>query len=276
MQHNEFHFNFHQTKFFGQYWASNKIKGVVVLVHGMGEHSGRYVHVAKKMVAHEFALVAYDHFGHGKTEGKKGHNPGYDMVLESISKLVEEAISIFGDLPIFLYGHSMGGNAVVNYLLRKKKYPVKGAVVTSPFLGLAFTPPKWKLTMGRLLQKIAPSITMGNELDTALISRDKKEVEKYCQDPMVHDKVSPNYSISFIDAGKWAIENASLLSCPMLLLHGTADQITDPICSESFAKNTDLVTLKLYRGGYHELHNDLCKEEVLQDITDWLETQVEN
>ncbi|WP_405564558.1 alpha/beta hydrolase [Polaribacter sp. Asnod6-C07] len=273
MTQKEFNFTIYNTEFYGRYWQGKETKAVVVLAHGMGEHSNRYKHVAKKLTEKDFAVVAFDHFGHGKTEGKRGHNPNFEAVLESISKTIAKAKELYPNKPIFLYGHSMGGNAVINYTLRKK-HQLKGVIATSPFLKLAFQPPKIKLAAGKILQKIAPSITLSNELNVNHVSRDQTEVEKYKNDDLVHDKISPNFSLTFIETGKWAIENASKLQTQMYLLHGTDDKIIDYKGTEEFANNSEFASLKLYEGGYHELHNDLCKEEMLQDVVNWLNSKI--
>jgi alpha-beta hydrolase superfamily lysophospholipase len=273
MIHKEFNFTLYNAEFYGQYWQANNTKAVVVLVHGMGEHSGRYQHVAKKLTDNSFSVVTFDHFGHGKTTGKRGHNPSFEAVLESVSKTIKKAKELFPKKPVFLYGHSMGGNTVINYTIRNR-HELKGVVATSPFLRLAFKPPALKLFVGKILQNILPSLTMANELDITAISRDKEEVKKYKDDPLIHAKISPNYSIKFIETGKWAIENASKLRTNMFLLHGTADRIIDYKGTQEFANTSDKATLKLYEGGYHELQNDLCKEEMLQDVVDWLNSQL--
>ncbi len=273
MTHKEFNFDYHKTTFYGQYWQPEKVEAVIVIIHGMGEHSGRYKHVAKKLTDNNFGVIAFDHFGHGKTSGKRGHNPNYNAVLESIVKLIDKAENIFNKKPMFLYGHSMGGNAVINFALRKSN-TLKGIIATSPMLKLAFQPPAWKLTAGKLMQKIAPSITLPSELDASHVSRIKNEVDKYINDPLVHDKISPNFSLSFFDAADWAIQNASKLKTPMYLLHGTDDKIIDYKGTEAFSKNSNQATLKLYKDGYHELHNDLCAKEVLNDIVDWSKSQL--
>lgn len=273
MTNSEFQFNIYNTKLYGQTWSAKSTEAVVVLVHGMGEHSARYQHVAEKLTDNHFSVVALDHFGHGKTEGKRGHNPSFEAVLKSITKTIEKAKKQFPEKSIFLYGHSMGGNAVINYAL-KENHKLTGIIATSPFLKLAFEPPKIKLAVGKLLQKIAPSITLDNELDANHISRDKTEVEKYINDPLIHDKISPNFSLTFIDTGNWAIENAHKLQTPMYVLHGTNDKIIDYKGSEAFVNNSEKATLKLYQGGYHELHNDLCKTEMLQDVVKWLKSQL--
>lgn len=273
MQHSLFSFQVHKTRFYGQYWTTNQTKAVVILVHGMGEHSGRYQHVVDVLLENEFSVVTFDHFGHGKTEGKRGHNPGYKYVLESVTNAIKKAKEIQPEAPVFLYGHSMGGNVVINFAL-SKNCTCNGIIASSAFLKLAFEPPKIKLAAGKLLQKIAPSVTLGNELNPEHISRDPKAVQNYINDPLVHDKISPNFSLTFIEKGKWAIENAKKLSIPILLIHGKEDRIIDYRGSKEFAENCKHATLKLYDGGYHELHHDICKETVLQDVINWLQSQL--
>lgn len=267
---NSFTFTYYKTSFFGSYWETSQNKAVVVLVHGMGEHLGRYKDsVIPALINNGYHVVAFDHFGHGKTEGKRGHNPGFKHVLQSVSKTLEKAKELFPNLPIFLYGHSMGGNTVINYTLRKH-HDIKGVIATSPMLRLSMKVPKWKMLLGKITQTIIPSLTLSSGLDSSYISRIPKQVEKYNKDPLSHDKISPNYSISFIKSGEWAIQNAHQLQHPMLLLHGTGDLICDYKGSKAFADKNTKVTLKLYNNAYHELHHDKCKEKMLKDVINWL------
>ena len=166
----------------------------------------------------------------------------------------------------------MGGNLVINYLLRRENGHIAGAIATSPFLELAFNPPKWKLTASKILRNIAPSATFDNGLEVNAISRIPEEVEKYKNDPLVHRRISPNYSIAIIDAGAWALNNSSNLEKPLLVLHGTGDMITSYKASEKFVKDTN-ATLKLFQGGYHELHHDLCGNEAVKTIINWIKKQ---
>ncbi len=270
MNYQEFNFNIYNTEFYGQYWQPTKTKAVIVLVHGMGEHASRYAdYVIPKLTENHFGVIAFDQFGHGKTTGKRGHCPSFEAVLESVDQVIEKAKSVFGAIPLFLYGHSMGGNVVINYALRKD-HNLKGVIATSPFLKLAFIPPAWKMTLGKIMQKIAPSITLNNELNSDDISKDLTEVQKYNNDPLMHNKVSPNFSLTFIETGKWAIENASQLNTPTFIVHGSEDKIIDYKGSVEFSNNSKKTTHKIYENGYHELHNDLCKEKVLFDIIYWL------
>ena len=275
MIHKEFDFSCQKTKFYGQFWQASQTKAIVILVHGMGEHSSRYADfVVPELLKNDISVMTYDQFGHGKTQGKRGHNPGFDAVLDCVKIVIDKATTIFGDKPLFLYGHSMGGNVVINYILMRK-YKLKGVIATSPFLKLAFQPPKWKLILGKLIQNLVPSVTMGNELDVNAISRDKTQVQKYISDPLIHDRISPNYSLSFIKSGQWAIDNAEKITLPVLILHGTGDRLTSYKGSEEFAShNKKNITLKLYQDGYHELHNDLCKKDFILNIVHWIELQL--
>ena len=275
MIHKGFDFSCQKTKFYGQFWQASQTKAIVILVHGMGEHSSRYADfVVPELLKNDISVMTYDQFGHGKTQGKRGHNPGFDAVLDCVQIVIDKATTIFGDKPLFLYGHSMGGNVVINYILMRK-YKLKGVIATSPFLKLAFQPPKWKLVLGKLIQNLVPSVTMGNELDVHAISRDKAQVQKYISDPLIHDRISPNYSLSFIKSGQWAIDNAEKITLPVLILHGTGDRLTSYKGSEEFAShNKKNITLKLYQDGYHELHNDLCKKDFILNIVHWIELQL--
>lgn len=272
MIHKEFNINIYNSNIYGQYFQPKTIKAVVVLVHGMGEHSKRYENfVIPFYNQNSFAVLTFDQFGHGLTEGKRGHNPSFEAVLDCVQEMLKKAESVFGNKPTFLYGHSMGGNVVINYALRRKNN-LTGVIATSPFLKLAFEPPSWKLKIAKILLKIAPSLTMSNELDIEGISRDKNVIEAYNNDPLVHDKISPNYSIVFIETGKWAIENANKLKTPILLIHGTDDRLTSYKGSEEFAKNAgNIVDIQLYEGAYHELHNDIIKNEVLEQMMTWID-----
>ncbi len=270
MKHQEFNFSLYKTLFYGQYWQPETSKAVIILVHGMGEHSGRYTEfVVPSFLENGFAVITFDQFGHGKTSGKRGHCPSFEAVLESLDQVIEKATAVFGNLPQFLYGHSMGGNVVLNYALRRK-HSIRGIIASSPFLKLAFQPPTWKLSLGKILQKIAPSITLNNELDPRDISRDPIEVQKYISDPLVHDQISPNFSLTFIETGAWALEHATQLTAPTLMLHGTGDKIIDFHGSENFARENKNIDLMLYENGAHELQHDLCKEELMNDMIQWL------
>ena len=259
----------------GQYYQPKEAKAVIVLVHGMGEYSRRYEQtVVPELLKQSFAVVSYDQFGHGLSEGKKGDHPGYDFILDGLDQVLDKAQNLFQSLPTFLYGHSMGGNVVINYALRRKNN-LSGVIATSPFLKLAFEPPAWKMAFGKIIEHIYPSLTMPNELDAQALSKDQKEVEAYLNDPMIHDKVSTRFSLAFMKKGEWAVMNASSLKTPMILLHGTKDRITSHLASKEFAENSKgMVDFHPIDNGFHELHHDLERQMILDIICGWIQKQI--
>ncbi len=256
---------------YGQCWLTDaKPKAVIGIVHGMGEHSGRYAHVAAYLVENDYSVIAYDHRGHGKSGGKRGHTPSYDLLLDGIANLLTQADTIAPGAPKFIYGHSMGGNLVLNYALRRKP-AIAGVIASSPWLKLAFEPPKFEVALGRFVNNIFPGFTQSTKLDVNAISRDKKVVDAYVNDPLVHDKISARFFVEVYAAAAWALEHASEMKLPLLLFHGTEDQLTSPEGSKEFAEKVkENCTFRLWDGFYHETHNEPEKEEVLKYIATWL------
>jgi len=269
MEHQDFSFQYNKTTIYGQYFERQHVKGVLVLVHGMGEHLGRYVaDVIPMFLKASYAVVTYDNIGHGKSGGKRGHCPSYDALMEILETVVDTAKKRYLNTPLFLYGHSMGGNLVLNYTLRKQP-ELEGVIATSPYLRLAFNPPKWKMIVGKIMLHILPSITLPSGLDTSGISRNDKEITIYKEDILVHDKISPMFSFPIMQAGEWAINNAHKLKTRTLLLHGTGDLIIDYKGTKAFHENATTTTLQLFKDGYHELHKVVCKKEMLKVVQDW-------
>jgi len=271
MQHQEFFIDYKKYTLFGQYWLPNDCKAMVLLVHGMGEYSSRFEEfVIPELLAKHIGVFSYDNFGHGKSSGKRGDCPSYNALQEVLGRMFTKAQEISSGAKLFLYGHSMGGNLVINYVLRNNP-DIVGAILTSPFLRIAFEPPGWKMMMGRLLHKIAPSTTLPSGLDPKAISRLPAVVQKYIEDPLIHDRISPNFSFPIMDAGVWAIENAATLTKSILVLHGTGDQITDHTASKELADKTPHAEIVFFDDGYHELHNDVEKEKMITTVIDWIE-----
>ncbi len=267
--------SFDNLDFFAQLWSNdNKPKAIVCLVHGIGEHSSRYNDWAEKFVDNNIFVLAFDYRGHGKSEGKRGHINQYEDIMKDIDMLLSKSKELFADIPTFLYGHSLGGNFVLNYLLQKK-FQLKGAIVTSPWIRLAFEPPRIKVKIGKFIKSIFPAFIQSTGLKTEQISRDINAVEKYKKDKLVHGKISVQLFFDAFDAGFWASENIEKLNTNLLLMHGGGDSITSPKASEEFAKKSEgLIDFKKWEGAYHELHNEINKDEVFSFINTWLNKQI--
>jgi acylglycerol lipase len=252
---------------------SGQPKAVINLVHGMGEHIDRYEHVADFFTAHNYAILGFDHRGHGKSEGNRGHIPSYDTLLDDLDVLLAKSAEQFPGIPAFLYGHSMGAGVSANYLIRRQPEGIKAALLSAPYFRLAFPQPAAKIWLGRMTQNLVPKLSLPTGLNADHISRDKTVVTRYKNDPLVHDKVSAMMGISLIDAGEYALAHAESVHVPTLILHGTADQLTSCSASQTFAeKASGKVKIKTYEGLFHEIHNEPEKEQVLADILSWFES----
>ncbi|HVN56826.1 MAG TPA: lysophospholipase [Bacteroidales bacterium] len=245
------------------------LKAGVILVHGLGEHIGRYDELVGKLSMVNIAFMAVDLPGHGKSDGKRGCISNFGPIHEMIDTLSAEFRKTFPGKPLFLYGHSLGGGMALEYLASTKS-AFTGAVVTSPWVKLSFEPAKFKVALASVMKNILPSLVQPSGLVVNHISHDASVVEKYCRDPLVHDKISVSLFHSAMSAGNFILSNAGSISIPVLIMHGAGDMITSPAGSREVAAMSDKFHLKIWEGGYHELHNETFRDEVYRYITDWL------
>jgi acylglycerol lipase len=246
-----------------------KTRAVIILVHGLGEHVNRYLEWADLFKKEGIGFLGVDLPGHGGSDGRRGNIKSYRLTDEMIDILIRSCNKTFPGCAIYLYGHSLGGGIVLDYLLRKKP-AIKGAIVTSPWLRLSFEPPKSKVFLASVMKNIVPGLVQPSGLNVNHISHDNSVVEKYKNDPLVHGKISVSLFDCAMKAGKYSLSHASELKVPVLLMHGKDDAITSPDASSEFAGKSPEVELKLWDGGYHELHNEYFRMEVFNYILNWI------
>ena len=262
---------------FGRVWQTEEKhpKGIVNLIHGLGEHSGRYDHVAKSLTKAGYHMVGFDLRGHGLSEGKRGHTPGFDYFLEDISIFLDESKKILGaSLPSFIYGHSLGGLLVINYgMLHPEK--LSGAIATGPALKLSFAPPPVMFFIAKIMANLIPTFSSNNALDVNALARDAAVVKAYQDDVLVHDQISARHVVDMIRTGEDMLAHAEDWTLPLLLMHGSDDRITSSDASKDYAdKAGSAVTFVPWEGYYHEIHNDIGKEEVIEKMIAWLDERV--
>jgi acylglycerol lipase len=263
-------------RFYVKVWEPAETpKGVVCLVHGIGEHINRYNRWAAAFVDEGYAVIGFDQRGHGRSKGKRGHTPSYDILLQDIELLLKKSRERYPDIPDILFGQSLGGNLVLNYILRKEIKPTC-AVASSPWLRLAYDIPKIQEKLGRFLKNIVPGLVQKSNLNVNDLSRDQEVVKRYVEDPLVHNKVSLNLCFSSIDAGLWVLENAGKLDLPVLLMHGDSDKITSHQATIEFSQKAKSFTwLKIWEGLTHELHNEPEKQAVFNFVLNWIRIYTE-
>ena len=248
-------------------------RAVILFIHGVGEHIQRYIYWSELFKKEGIGFAGVDLPGHGRSEGRRGHIKSYGQLEEIIDILLKTCTRTFPGIPVFIYGHSLGGGIVLDYLLRKNPR-IKGAIVTSPWLRLSFEPPKIKIVMAAVIKFFLPGLIQPTGLNVNHISHDEAVVNRYVLDPLVHGKISVSLFHGAMKAARNSIMHAQELKVRTLLLHGSDDLICSPEGSREFAGKTNMVELKIWDGGYHELHNEPFKEEVFQYILKWINSRL--
>ncbi len=261
---------------FAQAWepVMPQPKAVVCLVHGLGEHTSRYQHVAEALGKHGYILFGADLRGHGRSSGARGHITSIEDFMQDIDVLLEQAHAYYPNFPVILYGHSLGGIQVLYYgLTRKPK--IKGVIATSSGLHTALEQQKMKILLAKILGALIPSTSLASGLDPKTISRDEKVVQAYMNDPLVHDKISLGFGKIMIGITDWTLTHAGEFSLPLLLLHGKEDVLAFPSSSIEFAAPLkEKCTLVLWDDAFHELHNEPEQEDVFKTMTLWMDARL--
>lgn len=250
-------------------------KGVVVLIHGLGEHMGRYEKLGAYLADRELSLWGHDLKGHGKSQGIRGH-ADYKILLQDIDALLQR-VGREEPGPVFLYGHSMGGNMALNYVL---EYPeiarhLQGLILSSPWLRLKMKIPAWALVLSQVLNLVYPQFTRENGLDPSWLSKDGEIGKAFSADPLVHHRISVGLYLAVRKRGEAALKKADRLRLPTLLMHGSDDPITSFQATQELAGKMVNAQWKPWPGSRHEPHNDLEKEEVMAFIANWIKTQLQ-
>ena len=255
---------------FAQTWTPPATpKAVIALVHGVGDHSGRFPWLVEAFTAAGYAISAFDLRGHGKSGGPRVHAPTYESLLRDIDRHLENTRERFPGLPLVLYGHSFGGAQVLCYVL-KRSPRLPAVVASSPGLASGVRQPAVKVLMGRVLSLIAPTLRIPLGSPDSSLSHDPGWIETSLHDPMFFKTLSARIGIEQLDTNAWILAQPAF-PLPLLIMQGTADQHVDPSVNISFAGRVrGDVTLKTWDGLGHELHNEVKRDEVLTYALQWL------
>lgn len=278
MKHYETTYTTHDgVSLYLQSWLpESEPKASILIVHGLGEHSSRYLHVAEKLVSEGIAVFTFDGRGHGKSSSSPtAYFSSYQDYLKDIDALYQKVKDYVSQKPSFIFGHSMGGGLVAAYALEHQP-KTDGIVLSAPALMPDEKLSPLLIKVSGLVSAIAPKLNV-LKLDATKISRDPKEVEKYLTDPLVYQKAVPaRTGNELLTVMNNSLANAAKFQYPVLLMHGTADELTNPKGTEQFFRNISSKdkTFHRYEGLFHELVNEPEKEKIIQDIIDWLKERM--
>ncbi|MFT3663635.1 lysophospholipase [Piscinibacter sp.] len=256
--------------------AAGAARGTVLLVHGLGEHAGRYEHLAARLAAQGWRVVGYDQRGHGASPGARGALPDGEALLRDLAAVID-AVRAERPGPLVLLGHSMGGLVAARFVAEGLRTPaaawsrpVDALVLSSPALA-ADTSAGQKLLLATL-GGIAPNLAVNNGLKPAWISRDAAVVAAYVADARVHDRITPRLARFILDGGALVRRLAPLWRVPTLLLWAGADRCVAPRGSAEFAAAAPagMVQAQDFPALYHEIFNEPERDAVIERLTGWL------
>ena len=259
-------------KIFTRQWEAPNPKAVCLVIHGIGEHSGRYEALAKELNRHGFCVWSMDHRGHGRSQGRRGDCRSMEDFIGDLHLLVERAREKSPDLPRIIVGHSLGGLIALYYAARHPDL-LRAVAASSPALRLAQPPPRLKVALAEGLDRILPNTPLPNGVNPRLLSHDPAVVAAYRRDPLVHRVITAGCAVALREAMKESPCLAAQLKVPCLILQAGEDRVCDANAAAEFAASVvnAPVTLRRYDGLYHEVFNEPERSRVIQDLIDWME-----
>jgi alpha-beta hydrolase superfamily lysophospholipase len=249
------------------------LRGVVLVVHGLGEHAGRYERLARRLNGWGFAVRGYDQCGHGESGGARGTLPSASRLIEDLGDVVDSTRARMAQgLPLIVLGHSMGG-LVASCFVALHQRPLDALVLSSPALDPGLN--GWQKALLAVLPRIAPNLAVGNGLNPEFISHDPAVVRAYKADPLVHDRISGRLARFIADGGPMVVSHAAQWKTETLLMYAGSDRLVNPRGSRAFAAAAPpkVVTARCFDDLYHEIFNELDPEPVFDCLKQWLDAR---
>ncbi len=257
-------------------WKGPNAHRALVVLHGQGEHCGRYMHWPHYLHASIDSIYLLDHRGHGRSRGQRGHVDYFDQYAKdanlAISRFYEYLLEKFGKAELHLLGHSMGGLIALRTVLNHEDLPLQSLTLSAPMIRLNLEVPKSKELAGKVLYRVAPRMAIKGEDLADFISSDPRVCQHYRNDPLNHGLVSSSFYYSYLEAKDDTLRRAATIQVPTLVQAPTADKIIDPASIVDLYKKLKGKQHKLieYEGLFHELYNEPEREKVFSDLSSWL------
>lgn len=258
-------------------WTADQPRAAVFLSHGLGEHAGRYAGLARDFTRRGISLYVLDHRGHGKSGGPRAYVQRFDRLVADFEDFRRRVVRDAPGLPLFLYGHSLGGLIALRWLQTHADVKLAGAVLSAPLLQVKVQAPRWKLALAGPLSRLLPALPMKNEIDPAELTHDPAHVRAYREDPLVSNRITPRLFTEMVGAMAQAQAEGGRITVPLLFLVPGEDGIVQEEATLRFA--ADLrgdVTVRRYPGFRHEPHNEIERDKPVGDVLEWMEKRIGN
>jgi acylglycerol lipase len=281
MKYEESYFNGKDgsSRFFRTWRPDGQAKATVVICHGYAEHSGRYRELSERFVEAGFAVWAHDHYGHGRSDGPRAFIERIELLVEDLQIAIETVEALYDGVPIFLYGHSMGGllSALTAAKQAKEETRLAGIIFSAPAVRIMHTSPAIVRAIAGIIRLFAPALAL-IPFDIDHLSHSSEVIEDYRNDPLNYTgKLKVATGLEMVEGEKMLdAENLAGITAPSLILHGKADKNVPPFASQALYDGISSAdkTLRYFEDMYHELHNEECKEELSSLVISWLENHV--
>ncbi|PIR21090.1 MAG: lysophospholipase [Deltaproteobacteria bacterium CG11_big_fil_rev_8_21_14_0_20_47_16] len=262
-------------KLFYQWWSPDKPKAVLVLVHGMGDHSGRYGPFIRYFVERGYAVALYDQRGHGRSGGERGHAEQFQNFLQDLSLFIQATKDRFPNLPFFLLGHSFGGQVALNFVVRYAK-GLRGVILSSPNIQLKLPVPGWKKKVANWAKNSMKHVKLSHAIDAKMLTHDDAVADAYNHDPLVFSFVTAGLGAIVMQNLEIMMALASRVHLPALFLHAGQDEVCDPAGTKAFYQRVPIAKKRFirYDDMRHEILNEVDRNRVFADIETWLEEQL--
>jgi alpha-beta hydrolase superfamily lysophospholipase len=243
----------------------------LVIVHGVGEHSGRYANLVDYLVPRGIAVWGFDLRGHGRSDGQRGHINSWEEYRQDVRRALDLTAARDGAAPCFLLGHSLGALIVLDYVARDAS-GLAGAIVSAAPIEPVGVASPILVAVARAMSRIWPRFALSLGLDARALSRDPAVVQAYVRDPLVHPKTTARWGTEALDTVAWVKAHAGEIKLPLLMIHGEMDRLDSAGGAQAFCERTACADkeFKAYAGGYHEPHNDLDHAQVAADMEQWI------
>ena len=261
-----------KNKIFIRSWLpEQKAKKCILIVHGLGEHSGRYEVFGLRLTKKKSGIYSFDLPGHGNSDGRKGHIQKFYEFIDATEQVLIHIRRNNLECQIVLFGHSLGGLIALNFLIDRESREIESAIISSPWIKLAIEVPKYLLNIQRVFKNLFPSLSLNNRINPLDLSKDQKIINEYINDKNVHDRISIKLYSEVVDSIQLVKEKSEKIKIRTLIYHGKNDRLISYHGSEEINKKINNSELNILNNVYHEPHNDIEKDLVFDKIYKFLE-----
>ena len=257
--------------YYQSWYPNGQPKAVLILIHGVAEHSDRYLNLVDILVPNNLIIYTYDQRGHGKSPGQRGYLNSWDEYRIDFRNFLEMVRRKEPDLPVFAYGHSQGALVALDFLIQEKNH-LQGTIVSGSPLASDDAASPLLVAAAKILSRIWPTFSLDSPINPAQLSCDARVVKKYQDDPAVFKILTARWGTEYLKTQESVRANASRVNLPILILHGGEDTLCDPKGSQFLYDQVSSAdkTLKIYPNYFHEIHNEPGHITIIQDIDEWI------